>query len=113
MKKDHLVYKEFIGSVHYNTEDEILYGTIQGIPDLVSYEGDSVAALKKGFVEAVNSYIDLCKKLKKPTHKSLKGSFNVRIKPELHQKAFTYAVTHGITLNQLVQNAMEKELAVL
>ena len=45
--------------------------------------------------------------------KSLKGSFNIRIKPELHQKAFTTALTKGITLNQFIQNTIEKELATL
>lgn len=43
--------------------------------------------------------------------KSLKGSFNVRIKPELHRQAYTVSLTRGISLNQFVQKAIENELA--
>jgi predicted HicB family RNase H-like nuclease len=39
--------------------------------------------------------------------KSFKGTFNVRIKPELHSKAFEQATLSGKTLNQFVQEAIE------
>jgi predicted HicB family RNase H-like nuclease len=42
--------------------------------------------------------------------KSFKGSFNVRVKPDMHKKAAMLAIMKGISLNQLVQNAIEKEL---
>ena len=113
MKKDHLLHKGFIGSVHFSTEDEVLYGTIEGIPDIISFEGTSVTELKQAFKQSVDDYIALCKKHNKPVLKSLKGSFNVRIKTELHQKAFTYAITNGITLNQFIQNTIEKELSAV
>ena len=113
MKKDHLTHKGFIGSVHYSTDDEVLFGKIEGIPDVVTYEGTSVTELKQAFIQSVEDYILLCKKHKKPVFKSMKGSFNIRIKSELHQKAFTYAITNGITLNQFIQNTIEKELSTV
>ena len=42
MKKDKIIYKDFIGTVHFSTEDEIFYGKIEGINDLVTFEGLSV-----------------------------------------------------------------------
>ncbi len=33
--KDVMQYKNFIGSVHFNADDEIFYGKIEGINDLV------------------------------------------------------------------------------
>lgn len=47
--KDVLLFKEYIGSVNYSTEDEIFYGKIEGINDLISFEGGSVAELKAAF----------------------------------------------------------------
>ena len=41
-----------------------------------------------------------------------KGSFNVRLTAELHQKAARKSALLGISLNQLVQRAVEKELRV-
>ena len=45
--KDALSYKGFIGSVQFSADDDVFYGKIEGIDDLVSYEGTSVAELKK------------------------------------------------------------------
>ena len=39
--KDVMQYKNFIGSVHFSASDEIFYGKIEGINDLVTFEGDS------------------------------------------------------------------------
>ncbi len=85
--KDTLRYKEFFGSVHFSAEDDCFYGRIEGIEDLVSFEGRDVEELKEGFREAVDDYIGLCRQAGKPVHRSYKGSFNVRMAPDLHKKA--------------------------
>jgi len=108
--KDVITYKHFIGSVHFSAEDETFHGKIEGIPDLITYEGKSVMELKRAFREAVEDYLTICKESGKTPHKSFKGSFNVRLTPELHKKAATKAALQGISLNQLVQKAIEKEV---
>ncbi len=109
--KDLIEYKGFLGSVHFSPEDEVFFGKIEGIDDLVTFEGESVSQLKKAFAEAVRDYLDLCKAQKKNPEKSFKGSFNIRIPSELHRKAFRKSLRSGMSLNQLVQKAIEKELA--
>ncbi len=108
--KQALEYKGFIGSVHYSADDDILYGKIEGINDLVSYEGRTIDEIRKDFHEAVNDYLSFCKEKSKPVYKSYKGSFNVRISEDLHRKAVQKAVIEGLSLNQLVQRAIEKEI---
>jgi predicted HicB family RNase H-like nuclease len=110
--KNTLDYKGFIGSVNYSNEDQILFGKIEGINDLVTYESTEVGDLIKQFKISVDEYIESCKHFKKPLLKSFKGSFNVRVKPEIHQKASMLATMKGISLNQLVQKAIENELEV-
>jgi len=106
--KDILMYKDFIGSVHFSADDKVFHGKIEGITDLVTFEGKSVDELEKAFHEAVNDYITLCKEAGKEPLKSCRGCFNVRIPSELHIKAMKQAVKLGIPLNQLVQKAIEK-----
>lgn len=117
MKKNILEYKGFVGSVEFSTEDEVFYGKVIGIKDLVSYEGNTVISLKSNFHGAVNDYIDLCKKENKSFEKSLSGSFNIRVSPELHQLAVIIATHHGLSLNKFVQsaiaNAVENDTLVL
>lgn len=110
---DKLLYKEFIGTVHYSAKDSVFFGKIEGINDLVTFEGENVHDLKKSFEEAVEDYLELCKEVNKEPLKSFKGSFNVRISPELHSKAFKFATLKGTSLNQLVSEAIEEKIASL
>lgn len=106
--KDVMKYKDYIGSVHYSAEDEVFFGKIEGINDLISFEGHSVTELKAAFREAVEDYLELCNLNGKEPEKMYKGSFNIRIKPELHKKAAQKALIEGKSLNQYVEEAIEQ-----
>lgn len=107
---DIIKYKNFIGSVRFSAEDEVFFGKIEGIDDLVTFEGYSVTDLKKSFMEAAEDYLELCRKKNKSSEKSYKGSLNIRIPVELHKKAAIKAKLNGISLNQLIKTAVEKEV---
>jgi predicted HicB family RNase H-like nuclease len=109
--KDVIRHKDFIGSIHYSAEDDCFFGRIEGIDDLVTFEGRDVDELKRSFREAIEDYAELCKKAKKPLFKSYGGTFNIRMPAELHQKAARKSALLGISLNQLVQRAVEKEVS--
>ena len=108
---DKLKYKDFIGSVHFSSADEVFFGKIEGVNDLITFEGATVTNLKKAFREAVNDYLSLCKESGKEIFKSFKGSFNVRVNPELHSKAFEYATLNGKSLNQFIKEAIEAKIS--
>jgi predicted HicB family RNase H-like nuclease len=107
---DVLEHKGFIGSVHFSAEDAVFFGKLEGIGDLVSFEGKSVDELETAFHEAVDDYRALCAKVDKPPEKSYKGSFNIRIRSELHRLACRQAIREGKTLNQYIQDAVEHDL---
>ncbi|MFC2157866.1 type II toxin-antitoxin system HicB family antitoxin [Acidobacteriota bacterium] len=108
--KDFLQHEGFIGSVHYSAADNCFFGKIEGIEDLITFEGQDVEGIKIAFIEAAADYKTLCIQADKLMHKSYKGSFNVRIAPELHKKAVQKSLMLGISLNQLVQKAIEEEV---
>jgi len=105
-----LTYKKFTGSFNYIEEDEILYGKIEGITDLVTFEGDSVKEIKEAFIEAVDDYLYICEEVGKNPLKSFKGAFNVRVSSDLHREASMTAVKRNLNLNQFIQKAIEHEL---
>jgi predicted HicB family RNase H-like nuclease len=111
--KDVITYKEFIGSVHFNAEDELFFGKIEGIDDLITFEGNTVIDLKKAFEDAVDDYLELCSRNEKEIEKSYRGNFNIRISPELHKMVKRTAIKMGISLNQFIQKAVEDELKVI
>jgi len=59
--KNLLKYKGFIGSVHFSAEDRIFYGKIEGINDLVTFEGTTVDELENAFKLMVEQHIQDCK----------------------------------------------------
>ena len=101
-------YGEFLGNVQYSAEDEVFYGKVLGVDDLVTFEGSSVRELKKAFKDAVNDYVNACNLIGKSAHKSYKGTFNVRMPIELHKKAAAVAEERGISLNELVRLGVER-----
>lgn len=95
-------YKGYIGSVEFSETDQILYGKVQGIRSLISYEGVTVSELINDFRGAVDDYISLCAAEGKTPEKAFKGSFNVRFKnPDLHRKAAVFAYNHSKILIML------------
>ena len=42
---DILEYRGYCANVHYSAEDDIFYGKVYGINDLVSFEGETVKKL--------------------------------------------------------------------
>ena len=110
MADNMLKYKDFYGSVEYSAADECFWGKIIGISDLVTFEGDNVETLKRSFEEAVEDYLVLCKEAGKNPQKSYKGSFSIRISPELHKEAAIIAGKSGMSLNAFVEKAIYDEV---
>ncbi len=101
-----LQYKNYYASVHFSAGDEVFYGKILGINDLVSFEGASVKELKKAFKDAVEDYLEMCAEIGKTPEKIYKGTFNVRVPVTLHKEASLFAAVHNITLNEFVKTAL-------
>jgi len=108
--KDVITYKGFIGSVHFAAEDRVFYGKVEGINDLISFEGKTVDELEEGFKYMVDEHIKDCENNHLPLEKSYKGNLNIRLAPELHKKAVHDAALKGISLNQYINEAIRKQL---
>jgi predicted HicB family RNase H-like nuclease len=108
---DNMKYKGFIGSVHFAAEDRAFYGKVEGVNDLITFEGSTVDELEKGFKYMVDEHIKDCNKNNTPVEKSYKGNLNIRLSPELHKKVAYNATIRGLSLNQYINNAIKKEIA--
>lgn len=57
---DNLKYKGFSGTVNFSTEDRVFFGKIEGINDLITFEGATVDGLEKAFKYMVEKHIQDC-----------------------------------------------------
>lgn len=99
-------YKGYVGSVEFSEEDCIFFGKVMGIRALLSYEGSTARELVADFHGAVDDYLAMCKAEEKEPEKAFKGSFNVRISPELHKQLVVRATAQQMSLNSYVEQAL-------
>ena len=104
--KNAITYKNYIGTVNFSEDDGVFFGKVSGIKDSISFEGDTVESLIADFHMAVDEYLEFCKECGKEPQQQYKGSFNVRISPELHRRASLYAQEKNISLNSLVEQSV-------
>lgn len=98
----------YTARVEFSAEDRVFFGQLDDITDLISFEGHTVEELEKAFVEAVADYLTLCAATGKQPEKPFKGSFNVRMQPELHRQAALASRERNMSLNQLVVEAVRR-----
>ena len=103
-------YRGFYGSAQTSIEDNCLFGKLEFIEPLVSYEGRNVEELEHAFKDAVDDYLLDCEKLGREPAKPCKGSFNVRIGPELHRHALIAAKENNLNLNEFVKRSIEQAI---
>ena len=103
-------YKGYVGSLEFSKEDMLFYGKVLGISALISFEGSTAEELVDDFHQAVEDYLALCSAEGREPEKAYKGSFNVRVAPQLHQRAALRAVEEHTTLNHVVEQALSMYL---
>lgn len=101
-----LRYKGYSARPEYSAEDQIFYGKILGINDLVDFQSENAKDLEAEFHKAVDDYLEFCAESGKEPQKEYSGLFNVRIPPELHREISIFAQSEGVTLNKAVEQAI-------
>lgn len=108
MKISQLEYKDYVGTIEADADNDKLFGKLAYMRDNVSYEGKTVGELSIAFEKAVDTYLNNCARHNKKPDKPFKGSFNVRTGPELHRRA-SMASQHT-SLNAFVCEAIREKL---
>lgn len=102
-----LSFNGFEGSADIDLERNVCRGKLLFIPDLITYEASSPLLLHAAFEEAVTDYLETCKTLGRNPHKPFRGSFNVRVEPDLHRAASVRAASDDVSLNDIVVRALD------
>jgi predicted HicB family RNase H-like nuclease len=60
-----LTYNGYTASISYSANDEVFFGKVIAINDLIVFEGTSVVELKQAFQEAIEDYLESCRLINK------------------------------------------------
>jgi predicted HicB family RNase H-like nuclease len=101
-------YKGYEGIVEYDSEAEIFHGEVANLRDVITFQGKSVAELKKALAASIDDYLAFCKERGEQPEKPFSGQFVVRAEPTLHKDVSVAARRAGVSLNKFVTSALEK-----
>lgn len=107
MSDNSMEYKGYVGTVEFSAEDDCFIGRIHGIRDSITFEGESVAALRTDFENAVDSYLTTCAEIGKAPQKQYSGKMLLRLPAGLHYELTVRAEASGESVNSLVVEAVE------
>ena len=105
-----MTYKGYIAVVEYDDQNKILVGSVINTRTVITFQADRASDLEKEFHESVDDYIAWCEEDGIEPERPYSGRFNVRLKPEMHQRAAVKAKLMGLSLNGFVEKAIEDEL---
>ena len=100
-------YKGYIGKVEFDDEAAIFHGEVISTRDVITFQGESVAELKKAFRTSVDDYLTFCKQRGEVPDKPFSGQFVTRISPELHRQVNVAAALSGKSLNAWVSEQLQ------
>ncbi|MFZ7200021.1 type II toxin-antitoxin system HicB family antitoxin [Avibacterium avium] len=103
-----LKYKGYVGTIEADLENNVLFGKLAYIRDVITYEAETLPQLEKEFQTSVDLYLQDCQKLGRTPDKPFKGVFNVRISEELHRNAVLAA--GDLSLNAFVAEAIKEKV---
>ncbi|PYE89954.1 type II toxin-antitoxin system HicB family antitoxin [Phyllobacterium leguminum] len=102
-----LHYRGYQGAVEF--EDGHLFVRVLHVDDVLVAQFDNAGEAHKIFRELVDGYLADCTEFGREPNKPFKGSFNIRIPPELHRRVAILSAESGISLNTWVSEAISEK----
>ncbi len=103
-----MTYKGYAARIVYDDDDQIFVGHIAGITDRIGFHADTVEDLRNAFHEAVDDYLETCRKIGKDPQKAYSGKMMFRVSPDVHRKAVLAAELEGKSLNQWAEDVLAR-----
>src|SRR5437867_3034168 len=99
-----MIYKHYSASIEFDEKENIFHGEVISLKDVITFEGASVAELKKAFRDSVDDYLDFCKKRGEEPEKPFSGRFVLRLNPEFHRQIYLAAKKTGKSINSWIHD---------
>lgn len=64
-----LHYKGYTAEIYYSAEDNLIFGKLEDIKDLVNFHSDNTNNIVQHFHDAVDDYLELCAEIDKEPEK--------------------------------------------
>ncbi|UPG91991.1 type II toxin-antitoxin system HicB family antitoxin [Luteibacter aegosomaticola] len=96
--------------VQYDPEIDMFRGEFLELNGGADFYAADVAGLRKEGLVSLRVFLEACREAGISPVRVFSGKFQARVSAELHLRSSEAAAARGISLNQFVQGAMEREL---
>ena len=103
-------YKGYLAKVEFDDKDDVFYGEVINLRDVITFEGETVEALRNAFHDSVEDYLEFCAERGEDPEKPYSGKFIVRVDPGLHKTIAIQAKMTGKSLNAWVNDTLIKNI---
>lgn len=96
--------------IEFDPEINSFRGEFVGLNGGADFYASDVEGLAREGAASLRVFMDACKANGIEPLKHFSGKFQARIPPELHERAAEAAAARGMSMNQLLQRALEHEV---
>ena len=99
-------YKGYEARIEYDDTIGILHGTVVGLRDVITFQGECVSALRDAFADSVEDYLAMCAERGEEPDRPFSGRLLVRMSPQLHREITLAAGRAGKSLNRWIEDVL-------
>lgn len=102
-----MTYNGYQAAIEFDEDAGLFHGEVAGLRDVITFQGKSVAELRKAFKDSVADYLAFCEERGEDPERPFSGQFVVRTNPQAHRMAALAAKSTGMSLNAWVSSVIE------
>jgi predicted HicB family RNase H-like nuclease len=103
-------HKGYTATVEFSAPDRVFHGRLDGIADIITFEGTSVDELEANFREAVDDYLDFCDERGSEALRPYSGRFVLRLSPRMHADVSIAARAAKESMNSWIIGTIQTRL---
>ena len=104
-------YKGYVAAVEFDESVGRLHGRVvnSGAYPIATFEATDVDGIRREFQRSIDEYLASCREDGVEPKKPFSGTLNLRLGPDLHQRAALSATAYGVSLNSWIKQAVEEK----
>lgn len=106
--KNVMKFGEYDAVISFDPEIQMFRGEFIGLNGGADFYADSIENLRKEGETSLRVFLDYAKEKNISPKKQFSGKLVLRLKPEIHQKYKLLASAKNVSLNQLLNETLEK-----
>ena len=103
-----MTHKGYGCAIRFDDEADLFHGEVSGLRDVVTFQGKTVAELRKTFRDSVDDYLDFCASRGEAPDKPFSGRFLLRVDPALHRRLVELSADEGESLNNWIASRLKE-----